>query len=129
VDTRKKILDAATAHRYAASGNLSRVVAVAAPFDGLAAPPVRRLRHIRQRHPDATLVVVLTGVPEPLLSWQARAELAAGLRDVDFVVVPEQGEWEKTVTALAPQAVYREHAAQEQERAALMARVRERHAV
>lgn len=129
MDTRKKILDTAAAYRYAASGNLPRVAAVAGPFDGLTAAQIRRLRGIRQERPEATLVVVLTGVPEPLLSPQARAELVAGLRDVDFVVVPDGGEWEKAVTALAPQAVYREQALQERERLALMARVRERYAV
>ncbi|MFN0166676.1 MAG: hypothetical protein ACKV22_09615, partial [Bryobacteraceae bacterium] len=104
----------------AVHGNLPRPVAVAGPFDVLVAPYLRRLKEIRRLHPDATLLAVLTDPERPFLDLQARAELVAALADVDFVVLPDGGEWEKAVASVAPIAVYREQETQERERQALV---------
>ncbi len=120
MDTRNKILAADAAHALAVRGNLPRAVALVGPFDVLVAPYLRRLREIRNAHPEGTLVVVLTEPERPILDLEARAELVAALAGVDFVVLPDEGAWEKAVASFAPVAVYREQETHARERQVLV---------
>jgi hypothetical protein len=54
-------------------------------FDPLLAADARRIAGWKR--PGAPLAVVLVDPPEPLLPAHARAELVAGLSDVDYVVL------------------------------------------
>ena len=77
MDTRTKIIDRERAPQGAAwfSGN----------FDPLLAEHARMLHEIKS--PGHLLVVEITNPVRPLLAQRARAELVAGLADVDYVVL------------------------------------------
>jgi bifunctional ADP-heptose synthase (sugar kinase/adenylyltransferase) len=84
VDTRTKIIDRERVPQGAGwfSGN----------FDPLLAEHARMLHEVKS--PGDLLVVEITNPVRPLLAQRARAELVAGLADVDYVVlghgVPEE---------------------------------------
>lgn len=67
--------------------NLQSPQVVSAIFDPLLAHTSARLEALKR--PGASLVVVLGESAAPILPVQARAELVAALRCVDFVVIPE----------------------------------------
>ena len=93
MDTRYKILSWAQAverFRRLAPGR-SRLVLVRGYFDPLLAAHLRRLRELAG--PDGKVLVLLANPERPILSARARAELVAGLRIVESVVLPpEAGE-------------------------------------
>jgi bifunctional ADP-heptose synthase (sugar kinase/adenylyltransferase) len=85
VDTRKKILSVEDA------GHLKGPVALLiGAFDVLRASHIRELnRAISDAEPRLTLLVAVVPTPNELLSQQARAELVAALRMVDYVVTTD----------------------------------------
>ena len=90
VDTRTKIVDRERAPQEA--------VWFAGHFDPLLAEHARMLRDVKAT--GRVLVVEITNPERPLLAQQARAELVAGLADVDYVVLGEG------VSDTAPDAVF-----------------------
>jgi bifunctional ADP-heptose synthase (sugar kinase/adenylyltransferase) len=87
VDTRKKIIAAEAAPDIAlqcrAAGKA--VILVTGFFDPLLAAHARRLEEIARA--GGALFVAVQDPARPLLSAQARAELVAGLRVVDYVIL------------------------------------------
>jgi len=79
LDTRTKIV---------AAERLAGRTVVAAYFDPLVATHTQRFQELAKQH--GPLAVCICDPPEPLLSAQARAELAAACRDVEIVAVGEQ---------------------------------------
>jgi glycerol-3-phosphate cytidylyltransferase-like family protein len=79
VDTRAKIIDRKQAPAVA--------VWIAGHFDPLLAEHARMLRDVKSL--GCLLVVEIVNPARPLLAQRARAELVAGLADVDYVVLGE----------------------------------------
>ncbi len=82
MDTRTKIVSLETARNRAAE---TRCTVYRAGFDVLTAARLRRIREIAK--PGVPLIAVVTDVPNSLLPTQARAELAASLAVINFVVI------------------------------------------
>jgi bifunctional ADP-heptose synthase (sugar kinase/adenylyltransferase) len=89
LDTRSKIISREAALELAASRKL---LVVQGSFDVLLASHALALQKVRDGTPGAALMLVLTPPSVPLLSDCARAELAAALHMVDYVVIggPEE---------------------------------------
>ena len=86
MDTRTKILTLEAAHRL--QGPVALVIG---NFDVLRASLVRELAEIRRRLPEGTaLVAAVVPAPDASLPQHARAELAAGLRMLDYVVTADE---------------------------------------
>lgn len=83
LDTRTKIVPAGEAQARLAGRPL-----VAAYFDPLVSTHTARLRELAAQH--GPLAVCICNPPDPLLPAQARAELAAACRDVEWVVIGEE---------------------------------------
>ncbi len=84
MDTRSKIVPAATALSCAPG---TKAIVLLSAFDVLTAARIRRVNQLAE---DADLLIaVITQVPGSLLPAQARAELAASLDLVDFVVIAD----------------------------------------
>ncbi|MGD0497812.1 MAG: hypothetical protein ABSC23_05185 [Bryobacteraceae bacterium] len=108
MDTRAKILTPAAARRLPAP------VAIATGlFDVLRAGHVRELRQAREAAPGARLVAVALPMENAVLDQRARAELAAALRVVDYVVIANRDEAHSLIDALDPVRVVRLEAADE----------------
>ena len=97
MDTRSKILTLDAARRLAPP-----VVLAAGCFDVLRAEHTRELRGIRARHAGSRLVVAVLPLAGALLEQRARAELAAALRMVDYVVIADPGDVDALVECLKP---------------------------
>jgi bifunctional ADP-heptose synthase (sugar kinase/adenylyltransferase) len=82
LDTRSKIISAEEAHLRLGDKPAQWVTG---HFDPLLAEHVRWLRECSAR--DQLLVVAITNPARPLLAQRARAELAAALAMVDYVVM------------------------------------------
>jgi glycerol-3-phosphate cytidylyltransferase-like family protein len=96
VDTRKKILTLAEAKRLAGP-----VVIAAGAFDILRAGHARELAALRDGAPDARLLVAVLPSALDLAPARARAEMAAGLRMVDYVVTADAEDLEQLSRAHA----------------------------
>lgn len=94
-------------------------------FDPLTAAHARRLEEIGALH--GALIAVVREPARPVLPARARAELAAALRVVDYVVISEEPAPPEWIERLAPDAVYREEAADEVRRGDLIEHVQSRH--
>ena len=81
MDTRSKIVTAGEAPRGA--------VLVAGSFDVFGVEQVRQLQQIRQRHPAGPLIAAVLPCVDAVLNQAARAEMAAALRVVDYVLIVE----------------------------------------
>ena len=101
MDTRNKILSPAAA--------LPRgpVAVVTGHFDVLRAEHVRALADMRDRAPQAGLLVIVVRGPEPLLPLAARAELVAALRMVDYVLTAADGDVDGLLQTLGPALLVR----------------------
>ena len=99
MDTRSKILSAADAPRAA--------TVVTGTFDVIRAEDARELAGIRARHGGRPLVVVVLPLPGELMPQRARAELVAGLRMVDYVLITDDGPPDALLAALEPAEVVR----------------------
>jgi glycerol-3-phosphate cytidylyltransferase-like family protein len=86
LDTREKIIDLDRAAAIAAGwrGGEVKWKLVAGYFDVLTPA---RVRELRQASNGGPLVAVVLDPPDPLLPSRARAELAASLRVVDYVLL------------------------------------------
>ena len=92
LDTRHKILnigDAATRIRELQQSG-QPVVAFVSHLEVLRAAQVRKLEQVAPGAPGK-LMVIITEPASPLVTLQARSEVAAGLRVVDYVVPAPDG--------------------------------------
>src|SRR5436190_10402256 len=125
MDTREKIVDLATA--FAIASNLRsrgvRLKLVAGYFDVLMPKQVRRFRELAH---GQVLMVALLDPPDPLLAPRARAELAAALGVVDYVLLLDGMEFEHAIEKLQPDEVIREEFADRQRSRALIEHVHRR---
>ena len=130
MDTRTKIVDAgaaaAAARAWRADGG---TVAVATGhFDVLQAAHARDLAGLKAAVPGSLLFVLLTSPADPVLAERARAEMAAALAMVDYVVIIENGPVvDALLAALEPGRVLRCEAADERRMRQLIDHVHERH--
>jgi hypothetical protein len=103
-------------------------VLVAGIFDVPGVEPVRELQQIREGHPAGALIAAVLPCEDALLSQYARAEMAAALRVVDYVLIVEPAgrpsDLGGLVDRLQPVAVMRLEDAGLQHLRRLMAHVR-----
>ena len=105
MDTRTKIVDAERAPRGC--------TVVTGTFDVILAADARELSEIRGRHPEDALCVVVLPLSGELLPQRARAELAAALRMVDYVVIGDDPAPDALLAALKPARIVRLEGAHE----------------
>ncbi|HWB97481.1 MAG TPA: hypothetical protein VG672_12280 [Bryobacteraceae bacterium] len=102
MDTRNKILtreDAIElAQRLRREGTPLGVVT--GHFDVLLAGLTRELECLRKKSGCGKLLAVVSSPAEPILSERARAEMAAALRVIDYVVTAAPGKREALLAAL-----------------------------
>jgi bifunctional ADP-heptose synthase (sugar kinase/adenylyltransferase) len=123
MDTRTKILSLETAR----SLRVPRLVMVTGYFDLPRAAHVRELEAIRQRRGAGTLMAVVLPWEDAFLSQRARAEMAAALRVIDYVVAIDNGDLEALVGALGPTEVARLEASDARRNRELIEHVHRRH--
>ena len=97
MDTRSKILTPAEA---AALGK--PVIMVTGYFDVLRGEHVRELDAVRQRNRGARLLAVVLPSSEEILPQQARAELVAALRVIDYVVIADTAAAGRLAASIEP---------------------------
>jgi bifunctional ADP-heptose synthase (sugar kinase/adenylyltransferase) len=102
MDTRSKILTPAAARR------LPPPLAVATGyFEIPRAGMIRELSEARERAAGSALVAVVLPLANAALDQRARAELAAGLRMVDYVVIADDGDPGALIDSLRPAPLVR----------------------
>jgi bifunctional ADP-heptose synthase (sugar kinase/adenylyltransferase) len=125
MDTRTKIVDlpaaAAIAARLRSGG--ARLKLVAGYFDVLTPDEVRRMRSLSD---GQQLMIAVLDPPNPLLPARARAELAASLSMVDYVLALPGAGLEQALEQIRPDEVVREEAAGTQRLQALIEHVHRR---
>lgn len=125
MDTRSKIVDLPTAAAIAARlrSEGARLKLVAGYFDVLTPDEVRRLRSLSD---GQRLMAVVLDPPNPLLPPRARAELAASLSMVDYVLALPGASLEQALEQIRPDEVVREERAGAQRLQALIEHVHRR---
>jgi len=125
MDTRNKIINLDQASRIAADlrDRGVRWKLVTGYFDVLTVDLVRRLRELSG---GVTVMAVVLDPPEPLLGPRARAELAAALGMIDYVLPLQGSGLEHALDELRPDAIVREETADRRRQAALMEHVHRR---
>jgi bifunctional ADP-heptose synthase (sugar kinase/adenylyltransferase) len=118
MDTRNKILNPEAAPRAC--------TVVTGAFDVVLAEDARELAQIRATHPGRPLLVVVLPLAGTLLPRRARAELAAALRMVDYVVTADDAAPDALLAALEPAHLVRLEAAQAARKRQLMEHVHRR---
>jgi bifunctional ADP-heptose synthase (sugar kinase/adenylyltransferase) len=103
LDTRSKIIDLDRAASIPAPVKL-----VAGYFDVLTPEHAARFRELKD---GATLVAAVLDPPSPLLPSRARAELAAALRAVDYVLALGGASLDDAIARIRPAEVVREEEA------------------
>ena len=99
VDTRTKIVTAADLEKL----HFARPLLVATGrFDVLRTEAAQALTAARARTGAASLLVALRPLADALAPMEARAEMAAALRMVDYVFVVPNGDWPASVASLQP---------------------------
>ena len=83
------------------------LVMVTGYFDVLRAGHVRAFVAARQRAPHARLLVLVLRGKEELLPLDARAELAAALRMVDYVLTADDRDVDRLIKTLRPAILVR----------------------
>jgi bifunctional ADP-heptose synthase (sugar kinase/adenylyltransferase) len=121
MDTRAKIIDLVSAAGLRRPG--VRLKLVAGYFDVLTPDLVRRLRSLSD---GARLIAVVLDPPAPLLPARARAELAASLSMVDYVLLSTDDDLEKALKEIRPDEVVREEVADGKRSEALIEHVHRR---
>ena len=125
MDTRAKILTLDSALALDAP----RPLAVAAGlFDILRGAHTLELAGIRSRTSAAALMAVVLPDPSAVLSQRARAEMAAALRVIDYVVTADDADLDRIAAALCPDAIVHLEAADRLRGAQLIEHVRRRQA-
>lgn len=111
MDTREKIIDCEHAVALATQLRADRASfkAVTGYFDVLVAEHVRRLRQIAGE--TSKLFVVVLDPPAPVLAARARAEIAAALAMVDYVVPAGNEAPEVLLSRFADHEIVREESA------------------
>ena len=94
MDTRSKILSAGAIPLAA--------LVVTGTFDVIRAADARELSAIRAHAAGRPLVIVVLPLEHSLLPQGARAELAAGLRMVDYVLISDDSHPDALLAALQP---------------------------
>jgi hypothetical protein len=125
LDTRGKIVDLAQAGTIAAGWRSrgARWKLVAGYFDVLTADHVRAMRALADGTP---LMAAVLDPPDPLLPSGARAELAASLGMLDYVLLLEGSALEQALAELRPDEVVRAEIADGRRSAALIEHVHRR---
>jgi bifunctional ADP-heptose synthase (sugar kinase/adenylyltransferase) len=125
MDTRAKIVDLAAATAIAAGLRRegARLKLVAGYFDVLTPDHVRRFRSLMD---GQRLMAVIVDPPDSLLPPRARAELAASLSMVDYVLLPNGAGLEKALEQIRPDEVVREEMADARRSRALIEHVHQR---
>ena len=125
MDTRAKIVDLPTAAAIAARlrSEGTRLKLVAGYFDVLTPDEVRRLRVLSD---GQRLMAVVLDPPNPVLPPRARAELAASLSMVDYVLAFPGASLEQALEQIRPDEVVREETAEAQRLQALIEHVHRR---
>ena len=118
MDTRRKILTLAAALALP-PGELTLAAGF---YDALRAAHLRDLAAL----PRPILAVVLP-CPDELVPQPARAEMLAGLRRIDYVVMAEESDLPALIERLAPRAVVRFEAADQDRVQQLIQHVHRRH--
>jgi hypothetical protein len=125
MDTRAKIIDVSAAAGIAGTLRTqgARLKLVAGYFDVLTPDEVRRIRSLSGEH---RLMAAILDPPDPLLPPRARAELAASLSMIDYVLLLQGVSLAQAVEQIGPDEVIREETAGSQRRAALIEHVHRR---
>jgi bifunctional ADP-heptose synthase (sugar kinase/adenylyltransferase) len=125
MDTRAKIIDLASATAIATSlqGQGARLKLVAGYFDVLTPDHVRRLWALSN---GERIIAVVLDPPDPLLPPRARAELAASLSMIDYVLLLHGASLEQALEQIRPHEVVREEVADGQRSQALIEHVHRR---
>lgn len=118
MDTRSKIVGPASCPVHC------QTVIVTGYFDLLSAALARELAAIRAR--AGSLIALVLPLENELLSQRSRAELAAALRVIDYVVIGDQSDLDKLIGALHPLEVMRLEASDARRRSELVAHVQRR---
>jgi hypothetical protein len=128
MDTRAKILTAERALDLARDLHARHApfALIRGYFDVLQPAMVRQLAEHRSRNAAEPVFAVVLNPPAPLLSASARAELAAGLRVVDYVI-PWDGDADRLAASLAPRTCINLEAAHAESTERLIQHVCERH--
>ena len=121
MDTRGKIIDLASAARLRRPG--VRLKLVAGYFDVLTPDLVSRLGSLSD---GGRLIAVVLDPPNPLLPSRARAELAAALSVIDYVLLLPEVGLEKALDEIQPDEVVREDMADRERSQALIEHVHQR---
>jgi len=121
MDTRAKIIDLASAARLRRPG--VRLKLVTGYFDVLTPDLVRRLRSLSD---GGRLIAVVLDPPNPLLPSHARAELAASLSMIDYVLLLPDVGLERALEEIRPDEVVREDTADGKRLQALIEHVHQR---
>ena len=104
MDTRSKIL---TVDQALALSPARPLVVVTGLFDLMRAAHVQALAAVRAQTSPAALLAVVLPCPSEVLSQAARAEMAAALRMIDYVVSADEPDVNRIAAALRPSAVVR----------------------
>ena len=125
MDTREKIIGLARAVEIAAELRRAGtgVKLVAGYFDVLTAGYVRRYRELAD---GRALLVAVLDPPSALLGSRARAELAAGLSMIDYVIPLDGADFDEAQRKIEPDEVVREEAADAERLRALIEHVHQR---
>jgi bifunctional ADP-heptose synthase (sugar kinase/adenylyltransferase) len=102
------------------------VAAVTGYFDVLRTDDVRELEQIRSDAAAKSLVAVILPKADEVLPQQARAELAAALRVIDYVVIADDSDPDTLLASLQPDTLVRLEAAHERRTRQLREHVRSR---
>jgi hypothetical protein len=125
MDTRKKILNLDEAVEVASSlrARGRRLKLICGHFDVLTADHIRRLRSLSNGQP---FMAAVFDSPNALLSLSARAELAAALSMIDYVIPMAVDGFERALEQIQPSEVVRDEAADLHRVAALIEHVHRR---
>ena len=128
MDTREKIITAESALAIAEDFEQRQISfkIVTGYFDVLQPAMLRRLQEYARE--DTRLFAVVLHLEEALLSDAARAELAAGLRVIDYVI-PSPRDPSNLLAAMQPERLIREEPAHRDSTEQLIEHVFERHAL
>jgi glycerol-3-phosphate cytidylyltransferase-like family protein len=88
-------------------GGGNQLIIITGTFDVLLADHIRELDEARNRQPHAALLVAVVTPDQPLLDTRARAEMAAALAMVDYVVSLEGPETEHFLAAFPASCIVR----------------------
>jgi bifunctional ADP-heptose synthase (sugar kinase/adenylyltransferase) len=122
LDTRQKVLSPDEV--AAALDKTDKLTVFVGHFDPLTVEHARQL--IKLRRSNGLTVVIVTDPPEPILPQRARAELAAALHTVDYVIAASHNTSAEIIARLQPDKVIQDEGADLRRTQQLIAHVRGR---